>query len=88
MSGVDGFGNEITSMMAPIEPLNFVERISPRQLLFINAENDVIIPKPMAMLLHTKADEPKKIIWYQSKHHVNPYDAFNDSADWLIENMK
>ncbi len=87
MSGVDGFGDEITSMMAPIEPLNFVERISPRPILFINAEDDEVIPKPMAMLLHAKADEPKKIIWYQSGHKVNPYKAFNDSADWLIENM-
>ncbi len=88
MSGVDGFGDEITSMMAPIEPLNFVGKISPRPLLFINAEDDEVIPKPMAMLLHSKADEPKEIIWYKSKHHVNPYDAFNDSAVWLIENME
>lgn len=88
MSGLEGFGNEITSMMAPIEPLNFVERISPRPLLFINAEEDEVIPKPMAKLLHAKADAPKKIIWYQSGHKDNPYKAFNDSADWLLENMK
>jgi len=87
MSGVDGFGDEITSMMAPIEPLNFVERISPRPLLFINAEDDEVIPKPMAMLLHTKADEPKEVIWYKSKHHINPYDAFNDAAEWLLAKM-
>ena len=87
MSGVDGFGDEITSMMAPIEPLNFVERISPRPLLFINAEDDEVIPKPMAMLLHTKADEPKEVIWYKSKHHINPYDAFNDAVEWLLAKM-
>lgn len=87
MSGVDGFGNKITSMMAPIEPLNFVEQISPRPLLFINAEDDEVIPKPMAMLLHAKANEPKKVIWYKSGHHVNPYDAFNDAADWLETNL-
>jgi len=87
MSGVDGFGNKMTSMMAPIEPLNFVERISPRPLLFINAEDDEVIPKPMAMLLHAKADEPKKVIWYESGHKVNPYKAFHDSAEWLLTNM-
>ena len=87
MSGLDGFGDEVTSMMAPIEPLNFVEKISPRPLLFINAENDEVIPKPMAMLLHAKAEEPKKIIWYNSKHHINPYDAFGDAADWLVEHF-
>lgn len=87
MAGVDGFRDEITSMMAPIEPLNYVERISPRPLLFINAEDDEVIPKPMAMLLHAKADEPKEIIWYKSKHHVNPYDAFNDAADWIEKNL-
>ena len=71
MSGIDGFGSEITSMMTPIEPLNFVERISSRPLLFINAEDDEVIPKPMAILLHAIADEPKKVIWNESKHHVN-----------------
>jgi cephalosporin-C deacetylase-like acetyl esterase len=83
--GVKGFGNKVTSMMAPIEPLNFVEKISPRPLLFINAEDDEVIPKPMAMVLHSKAEEPKEIIWYKSKHHINPYKAFNDSAEWLIK---
>ncbi len=87
MSGIDGFGDEITSMMAPIEPLNFVGRISPRPILFINAEDDEVIPKPMAMLLHAKADEPKEIIWYESGHHVSPYDAFNYSAEWIINHL-
>ena len=87
MEGVEGFGDKVTAMMAPIEPLNFVKGISPRPLLFINAEDDEIIPKPMAMLLHSKAEEPKEVIWYKSKHHINPYRAFNDAADWLIKNM-
>jgi len=87
MEGVKGFGDKVTAMMAPVEPLNFVEQISPRPLLFINAENDEIIPKPMAMLLHQKADEPKKVIWYKSKHHINPYQAFNDAAEWLISKL-
>jgi len=88
MAGVKGLGNKVTSMMAPIEPLNFVERISPRPLLFINAEDDEIIPKPMAMLLHSKAEEPKEVIWYKSKHHVNPYKAFTDASSWLIKYLK
>lgn len=83
MSGIDGFGDEITSMMAPIEPLNFVGRIAPRPILFINAENDEVFPKALSMLLHSKAEEPKKVIWYDSGHKVNPYNAFNDSAEWL-----
>ncbi len=87
MEGVKGFGDKVTAMMAPVEPLNFVEQISPRPLLFINAENDEIIPKPMAMLLHQKADEPKKVIWYKSKHHINPYQAFNDAGEWLISEL-
>ncbi len=87
MAGVKGFGSKITAMMAPIEPLNFVEEISPRPILFINAEDDEVIPKPMAMLLHSKADEPKKVIWYKSKHHINPYKAFNDAANWIVEKI-
>ncbi len=88
MEGVEGFSDKVTAMMAPIEPLNFVKGISPRPLLFINAENDEIIPKPMAMLLHSAAEEPKEVIWYDSKHHINPYRAFNDAADWLINHLE
>ena len=87
ISSIDGFGDKVTSMMAPIEPLNFVGRISPRPLLFINAENDEVFPKPLSMLLHAKANEPKEIIWYESGHKINPYDAFNDSAEWLNNHL-
>ncbi len=41
----------------------------------------------MAILLHSKADEPKKVIWYESKHHIDPYRAFNDSGEWLCKNL-
>ena len=85
IEGVSGFGDKVTSMMAPVEPLNFVERISPRPLLFINAENDEVFPKALSMLLHNKAEEPKKVIWYKSGHKVNPYNAFNDSVEWIKE---
>jgi len=88
MSGLDGFGEKITSMMAPIEPLNFVDRISPHPILFINAEEDEVIPKPMALLLHAKAEEPKEVIWYKSGHKVNPYKAFNDASEWLRTNFR
>lgn len=87
IKGVEGIGDKVTSMMAPIEPLNFVGCISPRPLLFINAENDEVFPKALSMLLHSKAEEPKKVIWYESGHKINPYDAFNDSYKWLNLNL-
>ncbi|MGB3589411.1 MAG: hypothetical protein WBA23_22890, partial [Tunicatimonas sp.] len=68
---VFGSGDEKKqAMMAPVEPLNFVKQIAPRPLLFINAEHDETIPKAASIALHEAAEEPKKIVWYDSGHKL------------------
>lgn len=70
-------------LLAPVEPLNFVGRIAPRPVLFLNASRDQIIPGPAARMLHSRARGPKKVIWYDAPHHMPPWPAFRDCIRWL-----
>ncbi len=81
--GKDGLSPEIQNMLAPVEPLNFVHLISPRPVLFQNAEKDEVIPRSATMLLYRAAKEPKQIIWYPAGHHMPPVPAFLDAVNYL-----
>jgi len=50
------------------DPIRYVERISPRPLLFQNCVNDTLIPVAAAKALFEHAGEPKKITWYCGDH--------------------
>jgi len=58
-------------LLHPVEPLRYVDRISPAPLVMINGANDEQIPRKNTELLFRAAREPKKQIWLESKH-VNP----------------
>jgi len=86
---VFGSGNgKKQAMIAPVEPLNFVKQIAPRPLLFINAEHDETIPKAASVALHDAAEEPKKIVWYDSGHKIKDITrVYNECAEWIKANM-
>lgn len=85
--GKDAFSERVGAMLAPIEPLNFIGKISPRPVLFLNASRDEVIPRPTSLLLHRTAGEPKKVIWYDAPHHMPPVPAFRDCVKWFREKM-
>lgn len=58
----------VAGLLAPVEPLKYVDRISPRPLLMINGKNDQSIFGESAELLFEKAKEPKEIIWLETRH--------------------
>lgn len=58
----------VASLLAPVEPLKYVEYISPRPLLMINGQHDESIGEISAKLLFEKAREPKELIWLETKH--------------------
>ncbi|RKY89999.1 hypothetical protein DRQ09_00025 [candidate division KSB1 bacterium] len=60
-----GFG---ALLIAPFEPLKYVNKISPRPFLMINGKSDEQIPLKSVMELYEKAGEPKEIIWLETKH--------------------
>jgi len=63
--------------------------ISPRPLLMINAENDEVIPPVTSKLLFKKANKPKEIIWYPTKHRSLPIDkAYPDGIRWFNNYLK
>ena len=81
--GTDALSTDVNNFIGIIEPLNFIEAISPRPILMLNASNDEVVPPLMSKLLYKKANEPKKIIWYPSKHRNIPQDkVFIDGVNW------
>ncbi|MBT6766020.1 MAG: alpha/beta hydrolase, partial [Prolixibacteraceae bacterium] len=89
MFGKQALSANTKNYLSIIEPINFVEQIAPRPLLMINAENDDIIPPLMSKLLYKKANKPKQIIWYTSKHHDIPInDVYTDGINWFNTHLK
>ncbi len=69
-----------------IDPINFVARIAPRPLLMLNASKDEIVPPFTTKAMFKKAKQPKKIIWYPTKHREVPLDqAFPEGIKWFRE---
>lgn len=74
---------KIRNMLAPIEPLNFIKKVQPRPLLFINAEHDEVVPKATTKTLYAAAGKPKDIRWYNSGHIVDAEVVLKDCAEWF-----
>ena len=86
MFGMDALSDDTKDYLSIIDPINFVEMISPRPLLMINAENDDVVPPITSKLLFKAAKETKEIIWYPTKHHDLPVKKiYNDGIRWFNE---
>ncbi len=84
MFGLDALSEDTKEFFSIIDPINFVEAISPRPLLMINAENDEVIAPLTSKMLYQKAKQPKEIIWYPSKHRDLPIEkAYPAGIDWF-----
>lgn len=84
--GMDAFSDDTKDYLSIIDAINYVEMISPRPLLMINAENDDIVPPITSKLLFKAAKEPKEIIWYPAKHHDLPVKTvYHDGIRWFNE---
>jgi pimeloyl-ACP methyl ester carboxylesterase len=58
-------------LLRPLEPLRYVDRISPIPLIMINGEDDELVPRRNVLALYNNAREPKRLVWLPSKH-VHP----------------
>ncbi|MCL5267918.1 MAG: hypothetical protein M1469_07435 [Bacteroidetes bacterium] len=70
------FASELVSifggvLLYPLEPLRYVDRISPIPLIMINGTKDEQVPERYARELFVKAKQPKKLKWLDARH-VNP----------------
>jgi len=58
----------VGAALAPVEPLKYVGRISPRPVLMINGNEDESIPRECVLALYGMAREPKELIWLETSH--------------------
>lgn len=58
-------------LLRPLEPMRYIEFVSPTPLIMTNGTEDEQIPRENVDALYAKAKEPKKLVWIESKH-VNP----------------
>ena len=73
-------GRALAWWIAPLEPVRYVGRISPRGLLMVNGGGDSMIPRRNVLALYDAAGAPKKLTWTAGEH-VQP----DESA--LIERL-
>lgn len=64
------------------DPLEWVRRLSPRPLLMMHGRQDRIVPSMLAERLFQAAEEPKKILWFDSDH-ILPRESMVQAAEWL-----
>jgi dienelactone hydrolase len=55
------------------DPVHYVGRIAPRELVVIAARDDERFPLGSTLALFERAGEPKRLLWTES-HHVHSYD--------------
>lgn len=58
-------------LLQPVDPMRYAGKVSPTPLLMVNGAEDELIPRKNVEELYRKANQPKKLIWLNSKH-VNP----------------
>lgn len=51
-----------------MRPENWLWRISPRKLVFINAKDDKELPLTSVLALHRSASQPYEVIWTEGQH--------------------
>ncbi len=84
MYGQSMISDEVLNYLSIIDPINFVDKISPRPLLLLNADQDEVIPPMMTKLLYRRAQDPKSIIWYPSTHKKLPLvPSYTAGIDWI-----
>jgi uncharacterized protein len=77
----------VREMAETIAPANYVGRIAPRPVLFINAKDDRMIPKAAAQRLQAAAKEPKTILTVEGGHII-PLAGLQPVFDWLAAKVK
>ena len=83
----------IANKFEVVEPLNFIWRVSPRPVLFINGKRDTLVPPEANRLLHRMAGEPKTIVWFdgidgEPTGHIPPInDILEICKKWWQDNL-
>jgi cephalosporin-C deacetylase-like acetyl esterase len=71
----------------PLDPVTNIGAASPAPVLFQFGRSDPHVPVPNAEAFYAAARQPKKILWYDAGHGLNPQ-AVADRIAWLKEQLK
>jgi len=72
--------------MEPVEPIRFVGRAAPAQLLFQNGRRDQLVPPADGEVYQKAGSQPKTVKWYDAGHSLNEQ-ATRDRHLWLAEQI-
>jgi len=78
---------QVNELMAPLDPISYIGRISPTPLLMENGRQDTIVPPECSKKLFEAAGEPKHIDWYDAGHVLPPLEVFPKVLTWLKKNL-
>ncbi|MGQ9729645.1 MAG: alpha/beta hydrolase [Candidatus Zipacnadales bacterium] len=81
------FSGIMPGLWAHIDPASYIANFAPRPLLMLNGKNDPLIPPAAAQALYDAAQEPKRIVWYETGHMVPPIEAIQEVAAFLSEHL-
>lgn len=56
------------AVIAPVDPVNWAQNISPRPTLMLNGKFDVLVNPESNRILFARLKPPKKIVWFQEGH--------------------
>jgi len=69
--------------VANIDPINYVDRISPRPLLLQLGKDDDYVPFDCGMKLYDRAKEPKDLVVHDSGHDLPRDRALSETINWM-----
>lgn len=78
---------EWIALMNPIEPLHYVGRAAPAELLFQQGRHDRMVPAADAEAFVRAGSEPKQVIWYDSGHGFSGQ-MMQEQVSWLSERLE
>ena len=86
--GIPGFVFKVfRSQLAAVDPINYVDKISPRPLLIQLGMHDDIVPFECGMKLFDKANEPKQLVVHDSGHDLPREKAAYETIQWMKRNF-
>jgi len=69
--------------VANIDPINYIDRISPRPLLLQLGKDDKYVPFDCGMKLFERAKEPKDLVVHDSGHDLPREKALSETINWM-----
>jgi len=73
----------LTSQLGSIDPINYIDKISPRPVLIQIGKHDDVVPFETAMKLFNAAKEPKDLVVHDSGHSLPMDRAMYETIRWM-----